>query len=236
MAHAEARCPGGFEEGPPGTCFALPEHPAADTATVLYVHSASNEATIAQELEAVKAAFGSTMVILFVRGSESECALSTDVHAARCWPQPGDDRGSQRLWEHWDKVQWQAEALLPEGRHPRLILGFEEGAAFAARAWRRGAVHATMAGVVAPAELDVGEYPEWLVGIGVPAAVEPLFANPATAVCTRPRGAPLGASDLDLLAALFELATHPVPKGAAPKSSPSACIIHPARTARPKGP
>ena len=229
LAPTSNRCPAGFEEGPKGTCFSLPANADASTPTVLYVHSASNETTVAQELEVVKAALGDTMGILFARGSESECALAADVRATFCWPQPDDLASSEPIWERWDKVQWQAEALLPEGTHPRLVLGFREGAAFAARAYQRGAIHAQVMAVVAPAEkaLEPGPYPGWLVGVGVPASSATLFTSStgSSARCTRDDSRALAASDLERVLGVFHLATRPASAGEAPLA-PAPCTIH----------
>lgn len=225
LAPTSSRCPAAFEEGPKGTCFSLPSAPDARTATVLYVHSASNEAVIAQELELVKATFGEHMGVLFARGSESECALSADVHATFCWPQPDDAATSEAIWERWDKVQWQAEALLPEGTHPRLVIGFREGAAFAAQAFKRGMIHAQLVAVVAPAEgaLRPGPYPGWLVGVGAPPSSEPIFTSPnvTSARCPREDSRQLVASDLAHLGELFQLATDRARTG-----DPAPCTIH----------
>jgi hypothetical protein len=212
----------------------LPAASHGSTPTLLYVHSASNDAQIAQELEVVKSAVGATMGILFVRGSESECALSADVKAARCWPQPDDESSSRRIWERWDKVQWQAEALLPEGTHPRLVIGFKEGAAFAARAFKRGAIQATMAAAVAPATLESGNYPSWLVGIGIPASAESVFSSGSTASATCPRdgGAALTDRDLKMASDVFHVVSHRSGKDGA-KGPATPCTVHPARPSRP---
>ena len=208
----------------------MPSSPAADTATVLYVHSAASEVAFARELELVVAAFGSRMGILLARGSESECALATDLHAERCWPQPGDDSSSQRIWEHWDKVQWQVEALLPEGTHPRLAVGFAEGAVFVARAFKRGALHVTMAAAVGPAELEPGEYPDGLVGLGV--AADSVRASAGAVMCPRPGGQPLAAADLALVTELFNGTVHPPADAGLVPGGPATCILH---ASRPEG-
>lgn len=225
LAPIASRCPAGFEEGPEGTCFSLPAAATAATATLLYVHSASDETTVLQELERVKAALGDSTGVLFARGTEVDCGLSGDVKATLCWPD--DLARATRIWERWDKVQWQAEALLPEGKHPRLVLGFQQGAAFAARAFKRGAIQAHAVAVVAPTELEAGPYPDWLIGIGAPASSDALFVDlqSSSARCAREDTAALTPSDLERARTAFALVAMPASaRPAAAAAGP--CSLH----------
>lgn len=231
LAESTSHCPSGFEEGPAGTCFLLPTQPSATSASVLYVHSAASPAALHEEWAVVQALFGASSAILLARGTEADCGLTGEVKRTLCWP--ASETESAAVWERWDKVQWQAEALLPEGEHPRLVIGFKEGAVFAARAFKHGAVRARALAVIAPEEpLEAAPYPGWLLGFGAPAASDAAFARGGSPFfrCPRQPEGPLNRQDLEEVDAAFER----VRAHAGAALAGSACTVSAAPSKRPR--
>ncbi len=129
----ESWCPDGFEQGPSDTCFAIPEHPAADAPVLVYLHGMYVGHGSKDEWDAVRVATQRGFAVVVPRGKRGLCAWRAELKDHFCWPQdPEDTEAMKGVIAEWGRVLWQVDALLEGATHKRYVLGAANGALFAA--------------------------------------------------------------------------------------------------------
>ncbi len=142
-AVVEHWCPEGFEVGHGDVCFALPATHGPATGIVVYLHGKMEGRGDAEEWATARAAVARGFAVVLPRGRRGLCAWKPGQENQFCWPHDGSDHDDTKVVvADWDHTLWQVNELLEGGRHPRYVLGFAQGARFAAHLAQRGAFKA----------------------------------------------------------------------------------------------
>ena len=133
LSASESWCPDGFEVGPQDTCFAVPETTTKDTPVLVYLHGMYAGHGSPEEWRLVRSAVSKGFAVVVPRGKRGLCAWKADLADNFCWPQEVEDpQAFKNVVAEWDRVLWQVDAILEGGSHKRYVLGFSNGANFAA--------------------------------------------------------------------------------------------------------
>lgn len=132
MIASDSWCPDGFEQSTSDACFAIPTGNTKDAPVLVYLHAMFAGRGSSAEWEAVRAATKRGFAVVLPRGRRGACEWRAELKDDFCWPQDAEDVPAIKATvAEWDKVLWQAEALLDKGTHRRYVLGSGNGAAFA---------------------------------------------------------------------------------------------------------
>jgi pimeloyl-ACP methyl ester carboxylesterase len=143
-------CPEGFESGPGDTCFILPEH-KVDAKILVYIPSIENEQNVQLEFASVRELTAQGFAVILTRGRGANCGFTQDQKQSACWPTDLETNSeAQELSTGWEKAAWQVAALLEGTDHPRHVVGYKEGATFAARLAAQALFRATAFTLVDP--------------------------------------------------------------------------------------
>lgn len=219
---SDSWCPEGFESGPNDTCFALPAQHGPETAVVLYFHDRLSGEGRPEQWALVRGLAEQGLAVVVPRGRRGLCAWSAAEANDFCWPEDASDAELQRtIVSSWERVLWQVDALLEEGKHPRFVVGHGQASSFVSAIVAQGGFRADgMALVSGRATSDaiasgVAPTPTLLAyveGDGEQAQASQAMGKLldrsgwAYAACPRPGAGELTSSDLDLAVKFFRRA------------------------------
>lgn len=147
---SDSWCADGFEAGPNDSCFALPTQHGPDTPVVVFLHDRLSGEGRPEQWALVRGVVEQGFAVVVPRGRRGLCAWSAAEANDFCWPQDASDVEQHRaIVESWERVLWQVEALLEEGKHARFVLGHGQAASFASVIVAHGLVRADALGLVA---------------------------------------------------------------------------------------
>jgi predicted esterase len=136
-------CPEGFEPGQGDVCFAMPMERGPGTAIVVYLHGELEGHGRPEEWAAARSATVHGFAVVLPRGRRGLCDWKPELKNHFCWPQDAADTTEMHnVTAEWDHTLWQVNELLEAGPHPRFVLGYSNGAAFAHHLARTGAFKA----------------------------------------------------------------------------------------------
>jgi len=220
LSSSESWCPNGFEVGPQDTCFAVPETTTRETPVLVYLHGPYAGHGSAEEWSLVHSAVAKGFAVVIPRGRRGLCAWTAEVKDHFCWPQEVDDpQAFKNVIAEWDRVLWQVDAIMEGPPHKKYVLGFSNGASFAAYAASHGLFPAQAWAMINGGPLGTLDKPPprppplLLVAAQEDTAQAPKMKELhdglaktgwAHAFCARPGPHPLAATDVDAAIAFFK--------------------------------
>jgi poly(3-hydroxybutyrate) depolymerase len=219
LSASDSWCPDGFEVGPQDTCFAVPETTTKDTPVLVYLHGMYAGHGSPEEWRLVRSAVSKGFAVVVPRGKRGLCAWKADLADNFCWPQEVEDpQAFKNVVAEWDRVLWQVDAILEGGSHKRYVLGFSNGANFAAYLAEHGLFPAQAYAIVGGGALEPARKATKTVPMMLISAQGDPDQAPKTkelheglakvgwthAYCTRPGPHPLAAEDMEAALRFFK--------------------------------
>jgi poly(3-hydroxybutyrate) depolymerase len=219
LTASDSWCPDGFEVGPQDTCFAVPETTTKDTPVLVYLHGMYAGHGSPEEWRIVRSAAAKGFAVVVPRGKRGLCAWKADLADNFCWPQEVEDpQAFKNVVAEWDRVLWQVDAILEGGTHKRYVLGFSNGAFFAAYLAEHGLFPAQAYAIVGGGALEPARKATKAVPLMLISAQEDPDQGPKTrelheglakvgwthAYCTRPGAHPLAPEDMEAALRFFK--------------------------------